>query len=300
MIQTGTNDAAAGTTVATYMSILQNMVTKIINAGQRPILTTPVPNGGGSTPRLLIDKYRRAVTYYAIQNGFPLVDFSTLLTDPSTGSYLAAYDSGDQTHPNALGYRAMGQAIVDQMAGFIQPLQFPTTLHNAALTDTVNGITNPLFLTDVAPADGTPDTWTKVGTGAAGTGIVTGDAAIKGNALRIVDTASTGTISFTSANYALGASKLFAFMGRIKIVGQGQFTLTATTSGGGAFIQRLASNFVPPPINDSTGGWKRFYLVGRSLSNSSTVAVVFSSPGGTNVDVSIAEIGVVDLTALGF
>jgi lysophospholipase L1-like esterase len=298
LIQTGTNDLSAGTPVATWAGLIQQMCTALLAAGQTPVLVTcpPVP----IAYRAAADKYRRWIVAYAVRNGFPLVDAYSALADTNgLGGYASALDSGDGVHPNITGYRAYGQAIVDALSGHLLPSK-PLLARTNLIANSGSLVDNGLFLTDTN-SDGVPDGWTKSGTGGAVASIVTGDSAIVGNAFRLVDSANTGATDCTYTTSATIANNgRFAFSGRIKIDGNGPvklFAYLATAFPGSA---RLLYSTTGYGVTNATGGWKRFYLETENKTGASrTVGVQFTAPGAVDTDVSIAQIAVHDLSGLG-
>jgi hypothetical protein len=274
------------------------MCAALLAVGQTPVLVTvpPVP----SAYRSSADKYRRWLAAYAMRNGFPLVDaYSALADTTGTGGYAAGFDSGDGVHPNAAGYRAYGQAIIDALAGHLLPGNPPVARVNA-IANSGSLVDNGLFLTDTN-SDGAPDGWTKSGTGAGVSSIVTGDSAIVGNAMRLVDTGNTGSVTYTyttSATIPVGGR--FAFSGRIKIAGNGPVRLLAYAVGVFPGPGRVSYATTAFGVTNATNGWRRFYLeVPNTTGTTPVVKIEFTAPGATDTDASIAQIAVHDLSGLG-
>jgi lysophospholipase L1-like esterase len=296
-IQTGTNDVSFGRTVAQYAADIRSMVAAIQAAGQIPVLTTPCPIPVTSG-RAVSDQYRRFIVSYANANGFPLIDFWSLLFDYTTGTYSAAYDSGDHTHPNNAGKQAMGQLISDTLLAYLPPFQSPAELlnSNVGVTGSSSLLSNGLFQTDTN-SDGVPDGWTKAGTQ---TYSLVADAAIKGQALRIQDSASSGfsqvtTNNLTGTTSGKGGHRI-AFTGLVKVdaasVGPNvQVSLGSPTT---PVLLRALGVF-----NALTPGWQRFYCEGTAPSDCNGISVTVSSNGGTSLDARVAQLGVYDLTASG-
>jgi lysophospholipase L1-like esterase len=96
---------------------LQQLVTRLKVAGLRVHLGTLTPSGGHGAPTYggpAADAIRRAVNRWIRRSPLPdtVVDFESAVRDPSrSGRLRPVYDSGDHLHPNARGYRAMGNAI---------------------------------------------------------------------------------------------------------------------------------------------------------------------------------------------
>lgn len=295
MIQTGTNDASAGAAPSVWAGYIRQMCSVILGRGQTPILTTPVPRGV-TADRLLMDRYRHWLISYAATNGYPIVDFYTLLANPLTGTYKAIYDSGDGTHPNSLAKQAMGQLIADALTPLLP--NFTPTL--SAVNDTANGcnlVPNGLFVTDTN-ADGVPDSWAKTG-GTATVSLIT-DTAVIGQALRLTDTTSSGTTTVKAGPTALtglGGHRV-AFTGMIKVVAASAFcNLTVLMTGTPAPVTLRA---LTTWSGATTPGWQRFYVEGNVPATPSTFSVIFDTSGGTSIDVQCAQLGLYDLTAQGY
>lgn len=294
LIQTGTNEALGSMTPTTWAGYMRQLVAVIVGRGLKPILCTPVPiNTAGS--RLLMDGYRHWLISFAAVNGYPLVDFYSLLANPLTGAYKSGYDNGDGVHPNPAGKQAMGQLVVDA----ITPLLPAFNPSLPVVNDTSNGrnlIPNGLFVTD-SNSDGVPDSWAK--TGSATVSLIT-DAAVVGQVLRITDSASSGTTTVKAGPITaagLGGHR-FAFTGLVKVVAASAFCdLSCLVTGTGV------PSLVLQGLNNwsaiATPGWQRFYVEGNVPSPPSTFTISFSTSGGTSIDVQVGQLGLYDLTALG-
>jgi len=96
---------------------LQQLVTRLKVAGLRVRLGTLTPSGGHGAPTYggpAANAIRRAVNRWIRTSPLPdtVVDFESAVRDPSrSGRLRPVYDSGDHLHPNARGYRAMGDAV---------------------------------------------------------------------------------------------------------------------------------------------------------------------------------------------
>jgi lysophospholipase L1-like esterase len=96
---------------------LQQVVTRLRVAGLRVLVGTLTPSGGNGRPEYgsaAADAIRRAVNRWVRGSRLPdgVVDFDAAVRDPSRPSRMrAGFDSGDHLHPNARGYRAMGDAV---------------------------------------------------------------------------------------------------------------------------------------------------------------------------------------------
>ena len=286
-ITTGTNDATAGLSPAVFAANMRTLCAAIVSRGQIPILTTLLPDPVQST---LIDQYRRFMIAYAADNGWPLIDWYSKLVDPAsaTNAYLSTYDLGDGYHPNNLGKKVMGQALVDALTPYLPPWTPPVQTSNG--TANANLLTNSQFLTDTN-SDGVPDGWAKVGPGTIS--LVT-DGAINGKAMRLVDSAgSSGVVS----NYMTGTfgGHRIAFTGLMKSPG-------TTAAPGVAFYLTLGSAVLAPLSfwTEPISGWQRFYLEAVAPAGTTQLNIVLTSGTGvTGVDVSLAQLGVFDLSACG-
>jgi acyl-CoA thioesterase I len=296
-ISAGGNDAALAVPVTTYAANIKAMCAAIMAAGMRPILTTIPPRTSSGTPnkRLLADAYRQFLAGYAIANGFPLIDFFTPLLDPATGFYKAEYDGGDNTHPNAAGKKVMGQMLYEAMSPHLIAQCSTLSMNNVSWQASNLILDNPLFLNDTN-ADGIPDLWTKTG-GSVTFAIDTGDSDITGNALHMTDAASSGTTQVERSTTITATSlrgHRIAFNGRFKNVGTTGVNLYAYTNGALPLYLRAMTTFTV-----STSGWRTFRLEGIIPNDATTLQVRFGTAGGTNVDASIAQLGIYDLTACG-
>lgn len=296
-ITAGTNDASAGRTTAQFAADIRAMCVSIVAARMTPILTTCVPNPSTGSPnqRLLMDKYRRFLIGYAADNGWPLVDWYSSLVDVTTGGYLTANDNGDGIHPSPTGKKIMGQVLADALSPYLPPFG-PAVATIATAAQTANLIPNPLFLTDTN-ADGVPDSWTKSG-GSVTYSIVTGDAGIKGNALRITDTGSGG---FTQCNASANVSAASLIGHRVAFTGLVKNSGTSTAAVFSLGTTGAATNVAIRGMSNwgLVTGWQRFYLEAVIPAAAATVFVSLQSGGGTAVDAQIAQVGLYDLTDAG-
>jgi lysophospholipase L1-like esterase len=300
----GTNDAASGVTPATFATHIRGMVAKILAAGRQPILTTTPPISGSDANKARADGYRRFVTAYAAQNGWPLVDFYKALADPATGDMLPAYNTlnlngtggvGDGIHPNWDGRRAMGQVLADTMKPRLVPLDVPLPLTTARAASS-NLLENGLFRVDTN-ADGVPDGWTRSGAGTATVSLAT-EEGVTGRALRLVGGTGATTISSGTLSAATGGSRL-AFVGRFRHNGAGTVTLNLNAwvpSGPSVFTIRPLWGWVhAQPL-----GWSTFYYEGTLPADATAAKVdVFIEAAATGMDFAVSQLGLYNLTALG-
>jgi lysophospholipase L1-like esterase len=140
LVSAGSNDAAAGVTLATYSTNMQAIVADLRAAGITPILMTTPPRTGVYGR---IAEYNLWLGRYAAQTGLPVVDAWSVLVDPATEQYLTAYNSGDGIHPSAAGCKAVAARAVTDLTAV---LPRPSSL--ASLASGVNMYPRAAFAVD--------------------------------------------------------------------------------------------------------------------------------------------------------
>lgn len=218
-IVVGINDAVGGVALSTYATNIKAFVAKCRQISALPVLFTVAPNLNTGTAQQLIADYNDWLRQYTSQQGIPLVDTNSLLTDPSDGTYLSAYDL-DGTHQNEAGAKAMGALFNTAIARFVQPWSPPMAVSNTS--DANNIVTNGLFLTNTGG----------LGTGWANTSgtasIVSGSDPVKGNWQRLTDNGvATANIRQNIVLGTVEVGDVLEFSGRVVTV---QGTSTATWS----------------------------------------------------------------------
>ena len=104
-------------TAAHVIGAQKQVITRLHDAGLRVFVGTLTPSGGNGAPTYgdrRADARRRAVNHWIRHSRLPdgVIDFAAAVRDPDRPSRLApADDSGDHLHPNARGYRRMGDAV---------------------------------------------------------------------------------------------------------------------------------------------------------------------------------------------
>lgn len=176
----GINDAVSGRTVAQYAADIRSIVAKCRAIAAMPVLFTVAPNTNTGAVQQRIADLNDWLRNYTAAEGLPLVDTNSLLTDPSTGSYLSAYDL-DGTHQNEAGAKAMAALFNTTLARYIPVWSPPLATSNTS--DQNNLVTNGLFLTNTG---GLGTGWSKTGGTAS---IVSGSTPVKGNWQRLTDAA---------------------------------------------------------------------------------------------------------------
>lgn len=286
-ITTGTNDASFSLTPATFAANIRIMCASIVARGQIPILTTLLPHPAQSTT---IDKYRRFMIAYAGDNGWPLVDWYSKLVDPAsaTNAYLSGYDLGDGIHPTNASKKIMGQALVDALTPYLPPWTSPVQTSNGVAN--ANLLTNSQFATDTN-SDGTPDNWSKSGPGTVS--LVT-DAEVNGRAMRLVDASGSTVVASGAISGTFGGHRI-AFTGLIKNPGAVAYPgITLWLAMGARTLSPMT--FWTEPYTT----WQRFYMECVAPASLSSMAINLASGASVSgVDVSLAQLGVFDLTACG-
>jgi len=108
------------------------------NAGLHTVAVTIPPSTSSTLSN--VAAFNARLKAYAAAKAIPLVDVHGALVDPATGAYLTAYN-GDGVHPNQLGAQLMGQTIATVLNGF-HATPVPLVEHNAAITGQLQS--NPL------------------------------------------------------------------------------------------------------------------------------------------------------------
>lgn len=116
-ILVGTNDASQSVPPATFISNVLRMVTTAMQRGLPVVVCTVPPRGSAATAGIhnLINAYNLLLRLYQRDYGYELAEVHSALVDTTSGYMLAAYDSGDTTHPNTLGHIKIGQPVAAAM-----------------------------------------------------------------------------------------------------------------------------------------------------------------------------------------
>lgn len=286
----GTNDINQSVALSVPQANTRTAVTALKAAGIQPVLATVPPNST-TTLHTAIATYNAWLKRYAVAQRVPLLDFHSVLVDPTSGDYATPYRN-DGTHPNAAGYLAMAQLA----ANVLQPLSpnVPPLLTSRA-SDPINRLgANTLFLTD-ANADGVPDGWTSYGGGTGYTySIVTGDTSILGNWAQIACTASTADrVLEYNVSSGFAAGDVLLVSGRFGISGYSSgsgLTVKVTMTGGAQNAYPLSSWKA-----NMTGVYHQLLTVPAG-----TTAVLFDVIAGAGTGTyKVAQPTIYNLTALG-
>jgi hypothetical protein len=154
VVQCGTNDALSNTPVATFAGNLAEIRSAFESVGCRVVLATVPPLTGAYNQ--LARAYNNYIHRYAAMNRLAVIPLYELAVDKSTGTWLAANDSGDGVHPSNTCNRLFGQASSDTLSSF-----FPGGSVNIladANTGGLNLLSNAWLLSDTN-IDGIADGW---------------------------------------------------------------------------------------------------------------------------------------------
>ena len=119
VILEGINDIGAGGTdrpleTADLIAGYRQLIARARARGIKAVMGTLTPFAGSFYFSPAREAQRQAVNRWIRTSGEPdaVIDFDAATRDPEApGRLRPAYDSGDHLHPNAQGYRAMGDAI---------------------------------------------------------------------------------------------------------------------------------------------------------------------------------------------
>ena len=308
VICAGTNDwnDAVATPLATYATQIDQIVNLCRQIGAGPVLCTVPPNIGSSTRRSRTTAGNAWLRKYAQQHGIPLVDFYNLLVDPSTGGFLSTYNL-DGTHPNNLGYAAMGSLLNSSLAAWLVPTVSLLPQENA---DPNNLLTNGLYLTTTGSgATLMPTGWT-VQTGSHPTGVtgstVTGDSTIKGNWWSVAASGASATNNEYQTVSGIVPGNVYAHVGRFKAT-----SMREADSGSGS--QFLIGNAYNSTLNNSLYDFRAatslsygvtegvYCQISTAPSDASTCLVrrqLLNTTSG-NGTLQVAQTGFYNLTAMG-
>jgi lysophospholipase L1-like esterase len=292
VIMAGTNDATTGslstTALASTVANLKSMINQAKQAGIQPILCTIPPRGDAANYNHNAQMINGAIHKLAQAERILLVDFYSILVDPSTGVYKSGYDLGDGIHPSPTAAKAMAQYFITATANLFGPAQESIIATNG---DQTNLIPNPLFLTSTTA-------WTSNGYGstAAPTYAVLTDPAISGNWFSFTVPQATADGQFYSVNGPAaittpGHHMAYSF----------KFQITGLEENGGHVNMGYAfgaQNFTYNYLTDTAG---TFYIEFTAPSGTFAPSFcVYPTVASSKIQIKIAQISLVDLTGLGY
>jgi lysophospholipase L1-like esterase len=299
------NDSASSISFATTKANITSIVNALLNAGILPTLISMVPF---NTPAYLstISSLNAWGSKYAAQQGLDYINTHRYLVDATTGQYNAAF-TADGTHPNRAGARTIAAAVVAALGNYL-PVRTPF-IPDYSVGGSANLVPGGAFAVDTN-ADGIADNWIVYGgvtSGSVTPSLVTDSSAtgVSGKwqqlvaagpfvGTRILETAATfGTLG---TNFAIGDR--VAFSGRIQTsgceAGSCIYSVRLLFNGGASTSWLRPLDAAQIDIADGT-----FYSEGviPAGTTNMTIDVVMSGGAGT---VKVGQIGVINLTALGF
>lgn len=144
-LECGTNDVGNSIAFTTTTTNITSILTAWIAAGIKPVLCTIPPRTDSDTYILPILKVNAWIRKYAAANGITLVDFYSILVDPANAHYRAGLAQGDGIHPIASTHTSMADYFISKVSPLF-PSFLPTIAMNGAASDTLNMLTNSMFL----------------------------------------------------------------------------------------------------------------------------------------------------------
>lgn len=243
VILCGTNDAQGTITGAVFRTNLLAMIHAAQAAEIEPILCTIPPLGAAFTAakRGQVTMINVQVKLLASALNLQVIDFYSVLADPSSGQWRTGMAAGDGIHPAYAGQLAMAQATSAILTPITPAGGLPLVQANV---DSSNLFSNALALTD-SGGDGIPDgwdAWNGSTTGLAFSLVV--DSAIRGRWATITATASSAESQIQArrvGGFTAGDSVYFACLVKTaELNAQGGFAVAVNwwKDYGGEIIRR--------------------------------------------------------------
>jgi lysophospholipase L1-like esterase len=284
----GTNDIRLNTPLDVTQQNIDYMVGKLLANAQLPILgTVPPYDVGTADQKQQILALNAWLVQYAASKSVPIVDYHSAVADPATGTYRTGYDV-DGIHPSSTGAFAMGRALADTL-GTLPGGVAPPLLHHytpsALLADA----------TLVGPPAGETPTWTVLGTASGGTLVPT-----PGNWSGNMGIATRGSSNL----YAVGKLAPLIPAHTISI----SFVLStnpAPPNGAWSILLYDAKtkkticgySNLDQAIGYGTCQWE--FVLPNSISRTHQYELVYAAQNTPGTTIGLAEVSVLDLTALG-
>lgn len=151
----GNNILASGEFASSVLTVSKYIIDQLAAAGVTPILATLPPVSSGNVSQNEIARYNSWMMNYAHKNGYPILDFYSILVDSATGVYKSGFTS-DNTHPNSTGAAAMAPVVRDLLTKLsITGTRATLASYNGSIT---GQLSNPLLIRTGGAAN-TPDGW---------------------------------------------------------------------------------------------------------------------------------------------
>jgi lysophospholipase L1-like esterase len=279
----GANDISQNIALSVFQDNIKQIVDKITSINAVPVLCTILPRTPSATYGARVSQWNAWLKAYALTNGIAIIDFNSILTDPTTGAIL--FDSGDGLHPSQAGYQAMG----DYAASVLKPLLREwNPILPVSNVDPNNLLANGLMITDTTPADGRADGWSTYGSGVTYT-LEAGVSPVLGNWQKCVNTvAGAGITKSVSTGWSVGDK--VAFIGRFDTDGASFIAqILATSAAGGPYLRTVGT--ITTAVRNGV-----FY--GEFIVPAGTTALETRITGGIGTH-KLAQFGLYNLTALG-
>ncbi len=293
----GINEMNSTSLPASTLTNLTYIYRQLQSNGILPILCTIPPRNGFVNS---VQRLNNWIARYAREHGLPLVDFYSLLVNPTTGNYQAAYDNGDGIHPSPAGAQAMGQLLANTISGifpFASPWLAADNIDQSVL---YSGTPNPLLITDTN-LDNVPDNCTGTGAGAVFT--LAADAAMgSGKAWGGTSGAAVMTMRYTGQNGLTGTSpgdRMYAaFRVKHEAIGAGGALVWKVVNGDFSKQYGLGIN----TIGFADNNWRTMafeWYVPAAQYNITGAALQFQATAFAGSKISIGQVTLVNLTAMG-
>jgi lysophospholipase L1-like esterase len=182
VVLAGRNDVLNAVPFATTVADFKTIFSTLKAAAILPVVCTMTATTGNTAAQSLAQsKINLWLRNYAAVQGFPLVDFAAVTTDPTNDSWISGYNQ-DASHPTGLGAKAMGDELARVLAPAMPPYAPPRAIAQTLPTTSQNMFNDPLWLAADGNADGTPDAMTVFAAATHTDTIVSGSAdGVKGN-----------------------------------------------------------------------------------------------------------------------
>lgn len=287
-LKCGTNDVAGVFSLTSSSASITSIITAWIQAGIRPILCTIPPRSDNDSYIPNILQLNAWIRKYAQANGITLVDFYTILVDPSNAHYRSGYSS-DGVHPTATIASAMADYFIARTNGMF-PAWSPTVGYNNAAGDTVNLVLNSLF----GSGGGAPTNWNFSGNNCTHSAVAN-TIPPGGNWFQFVCTNLGTDEIYQDITTGWSVGDKLAFSGKINTSG--------ATSGALTYSIKLdmlnGTPFISVPLNayaiDETG---TFYIEATVTAGTTNVRPHIDIASGTGT-IQISQWSVIDLTSQG-
>lgn len=270
-ILAGINDIAQGVVLTTFQANIIAMVAKCLAINARPVLATITPNSSGAptNTKEQVQRFNSWLKRYAAQQKIDILDFYSVLVDPTNGSYLSAYNA-DGVHPSTAGMMAMA-VHANAVLGPLLPYAPPVLCQD---DNDENSLLYKGLFTGYSGA-GLPTSW--FDNAGAGTSVLsyTTDAAVPGQLLTITSSASAARQIALSVN--MGTTTMPA-----TIAGATTFSLAVNPYTRGVLFIGTGATFEIAKVSSVTGSGPYNVTLTRGLAfaHSAGEAVVVNGAVG--------------------